>query len=284
MKYWVYLLIFVLVLGTMLYTSLYNNVIRLVFRYLTNESVRFNYCSLSDIADCHVENVFDLIGHLFKNGLWQFDVQIIFGTRIFQIIIPFFSIVEGIRIYRQSQNIFKFQLYRNKNYKNFMILNILKNSFMNAFAIFCAYLVFYVLMLALTKGSLNTSVIQYFLTEILGEDFYLMHPYLYYLYDGFARFFVIPFIYAFFAQSMALSARSEKQVFVAPLLYFFGLSVIGASIYMINDMIGVYFSPLAIMTSDAYSGVNSYLLIFSNLVPVFIGFMIIQRKSNHVEI
>lgn len=284
-KNWIYLLIFIVVLGLLFYSTLSAmNFFKIIKRYITDEAFRNGFCVGSDIDNCRGANVFEAIYTTLSDAIWRVEVRMIFGTRIFQVLIPFFGVIEGVKYYRQNHSIFKYKLYRAKNYRWFMIKDISKNALFNALAIFCGYLIFYLIILIASNGTFGSSLEQHFLIELLGENFYQLHPYLYYFIDGFARFFVIPFIYAFFAQSIALIAKNNKQVAIAPLLYFFGMSAIGSALYAFVGLYGIYFSPLAIMTSEAFVGANSYLLIFSNSIPVWIGFMIIQRKAENIEI
>jgi hypothetical protein len=259
------------------------NVFAIIKNFVLDEKFRKNF-SLAE-SNVYIDlNLFQVIHRVLSAYTWNFDYSIIWGTNFFQLLIPCLAAIAGLLFYNDLNSIYKFSIYRTKNYKSFIIKEIFNKSIKLATSVFFAYLVFYIITFIVTGGSLNPTITRELLLDILGKDFYYSYTYLYYLLDGIVRFLIIPFIYSFFSCSISLIVKNQKQVLFAPNFYYFGLTLFAVFLGYLVGNSSIYFSPTTIMISGQYYNVNTLLLSLINLLPLLISFIILKRKFNNVEI
>ena len=230
------------------------------------------------------KSVFTIFKDVIYNAQFSFDVSVIFSTIWFQIIIPLFTVVSGIEFYKSFHSIFQLRLHNKKRYRETIIKEIMLNALKLAGAIFVAYFIFLIFAyFAENSGKLGADGRSLF-SDLLGNEFYINHTFIYFVLEGLVRFFIVPFVYATLSQSVVLLGKDLKEVIAAPILYYYGLSAVGFALYLLVPSIAIYLNPSLIMASGSYEGYNSLLMIAINSLPLVIAFIIIFVRTRHVEV
>lgn len=213
-----------------------------------------------------------------------YDASMIFSKQFLQIILPFFAIIGGIRFYNAYNGIMKFQYSKKtkSSYRKNVFINMNEHSFKIALALFLSHVLFGLVMAFLSDelslGALNRTLF----SDILGSSFYQEHIVLYFILEDFVTIFMMSYAYTFLAESMVLMGYNIKRVVGTPLIYYYGMSVIGFALMQISN-IGVYFIPSIYMSSGDYS-FSTIPMILINMIPLFIAFLIFMVKTKYVEI
>lgn len=128
--------IFCFVFLIMLYSFLSDRgLLTRTFRWLTDNDYRLSIASKQHISVTE-NNIFEFWNYLIKKTLFRFDYDLIFSTKIFQLIIPFFGALSIYKYFNFHNSLFKYSLNRVKNYKKSIFKNIFKTSIGVSFAIF----------------------------------------------------------------------------------------------------------------------------------------------------
>lgn len=177
------------------------------------------------------------------------------------------------------------RLFKEERYQGFIFHQIAYNSLKLALSIFGAYFIFLVIVQIISDPTLNQgSIARHFLLDIFGDDLILKYKFVYYLIEGSIRFFLIPFAYSFLAQASVLCFDNLKEVVAVPIVYYYLLTFIGYGFAVFQNNLYLYFSPAVIMSNGSFTGIHSLLLILINMLPLFIGIILITRKTKHVEV
>ncbi len=221
----IYFILFLLVLFIMLY-SLCNEIgiVHCTTNFIFDESFANSFCEVNN-SPCNVNNVFELWLYLISDNSQSFDSLVVWATSSFQILIPLFTSIIGVKIYYWNNTILKFESYRMKNYGKSLIVKITKESIKLSLSVFFAYLVFLLLCVLLAGNNLAEYITREMYLDWFSDDFYINYRFLYFFWEGFARFFFIPFVYSLFAGGIAIVAKSLKQSIFIPLVYYFGLTL-----------------------------------------------------------
>lgn len=202
-------------------------------------------------------NIFDIIYICFNTSPISYDIDIVFGTIKFQMLIPLFAIVSGIEFYKFYNSIYKFKAIKIKNRKKNIIYTIMINSLKLSIAVFLAYFIFLIIINSFADPYFNASGTRDFLLDIFGKGIYFENKFLYYFLEGFFRFFMIPFVYASFTQMGVLYFIDIKKIVAMPLIYYYGLTLLAYGLFIINDKIAMYISPATIMANGTFENINS---------------------------
>lgn len=290
----IYFIIFITCFILMLINSLNDHdLIEICAKFIFDSEYRSRYFIISDLPDVALnvpQNFFGFIEYNIITNHFTFDTMIIAATSIFQILIPFTTIFTGIAFYKKYNSIDRFSLVKAKSYRKEIYKKILFGSVKLASAVFLAYLCMFILF-HFTITDLTTVVDEAgsrpFLLDLLPTNFYLQHIKIYYLIEGFFRFFYIPFIYTMLIQSAVLIFSNFRDIILTNIVYYFGLSTIHSMIktfFMTNIPIINYFNPALFMANGDLMQVNSILIIFTNSIPLFLSIICIEWRSRHVEI
>lgn len=266
------------------------NFFQIITKYIFNSDYRENFFINSDmqvVANDVPHNIFGLVQYLFRTGMFEFDYLIVTATGIFQILIPFFPIFGGIAFYRTYNSIYKCSLIKTTSYKKQIYKDLLWGACKLACALFGAYLCLFLIVNlsgAAMPDSQNIARAREFLLDWLSIDFYFQNTKLYFLIEGFFRFFYIPFIYTMFAQAAVLLFVNVRDIFLVNIAYYFGLSAIGYALALLIPNFAFYLNPSAFMASGTYVNINSLLFIGINSIPLILAIVAIEWGCRHVEI
>lgn len=259
------------------------NIFYMIKEFIFNEDYRNNYANNSDIPIDFDVNLLNIIKFNLATYNWTYDYILIWGTNIFQLLIPIFASISASLFYNKSQSIGKLMINKEKKYRTFIFKEILINSLKIARSIFSAYIVFFIIAIVISKRTTSVNISRTFLTDILGNEFYYNHTQIYYLLDGFIRLFFVPLVYSFFACSISLFCKNYKQVFLIPIILYYGATLISFAIRNLSK-IGIYMSPLLIMVPNEYSNINSYCTLIVPMIAILISICTIFWRDKHVEI
>lgn len=219
------------------------------------------------------------------SGQYYFDELMAFGPRFFQIIIPLFAVIPAIQFYKYFHSVYQMRFFKEKQYQKFVFQQITYQSLKLALSIFSAYFIFLIIVQFVSDPTLNQdSIARHFLLDIFGDDLILKYKFVYYLIEGSIRFFMIPFAYSFLAQTSVLYFDNLKEIVAVPIVYYYLLTFIGYGFAVFQNNLYLYFSPAVIMSNGSFTGIHSILLILINMLPLFIGIILIVRKTKHVEV
>lgn len=279
-----YIIIFLFCLITMLISALYEtNIFYIIKEYISNPEYKLNYINNSDEPIDFEVNLLNIIKFTLSQYQWNYDYLVIWGTNVFQLLIPIFASISALLFYNKNQTINKFIINKNKSYKKFLLKESSLVSLKMSISIFGAFIIFYIFSIIVSNGTSNPGISREFLIDLLGIDFYYKYTKLYYLIDGLFRLFLIPFIYSFFACSISLYLKNAKQVFLAPIVYYFGFTLISYALTNITYL-GIYLSPLLAMVTGAYTYINSFLVMIMPLLAIIISCGAILWRGKYVEI
>ena len=258
------------------------NLAHIVGKYLFNPGHYFKNTDHFVPKDHH--NIFEIISGIFRSTPAVFDYILVFSTVDFQFLLPFLPVLGCISFYSHYNRIMKFTLIKKRSFKRELYKTILRNALKLSIAVFLAYLCIYLIVISISWMPTNSNEPTAFLTDLLSNSFYFKHTYVYFLLEGFIRFFYMPFVYAMLVQAAVLVFASFRDVFLTSVVYFFGLSTIAYGIYYLSPIVAIHINPAVIMASGDYADINSIVMILINSIPLFIAIGIIEWRGKHVEV
>lgn len=279
-----YIFIFLVCFFIMMLSALrQTNIFEIVCKFIFDSDYRENFT----LAESNIKtsiSLFDVIKQVLINYSWKFDYLLIFGTNLFQVLLPCIVSICGVMFFNNYNTIYNFSIYRGTKYKYFIKRSIRNESLKMALSVFLSFMLYYLIMLLLTHGSLSSYMGRTLFLDILGENFYNNFTYLYYIMDGLVRFFLIPFIYSYLSCFLAIYLKTQKQVFFCSNIYYYGLSIVGFGLYYLIGDLAIYINPSVIMASGTYNNVNTILLFLIHLIPLFVCYFILKRNSSNEDI
>lgn len=264
---YMYILLFFVSLNLFIFYSLYEiNFFGILKDFIFNTTYRMEQLKIYETS-----NVFNAFFNLISSVINQngFDYNIIWGTNIFQIFIPFIEILGIIIYYREHQKV-KAQ-------------NVFLTAFKIAVSIFLSYMIFYLITYLLTNSNFDKNITGEIFLDILGRDFYFNHTYLYYFIDGSVKFFVIPLIYTASGIFISSNFNNKHSLNYIIILFYFGFSPLMSIFEHLFNINFLYLNPTAIMVSNIYPNINTILILLFNvgiLISSFLFFKLYNKKIN----
>lgn len=252
-------------------TFLDTNVVKIISKYFSNETFKNEIMIIYNNFN-FISCLFEIVVDIIKNYEWNFDYIIIWSTNIFQISLPFLAI---------------FGFFNYKNCKNNDKLSFKKlakkDSIKAAICVFIAYLIFFLLIIIICQGKHSTYITRQFLSDILGDKFYFNHIYLYYLIDGFIKYFIMSYIYIYSGSLLSYTFNdiiNNKNVlcYYFIIIYFFLSIVSTILVYIIGDM-AIYSGPHSIMIAGTFLNISSLIMFAVNLLPLIISCILFYKKG-----
>ncbi|WP_159649457.1 hypothetical protein [Erysipelothrix aquatica] len=226
-------------------------------------------------------------GDAYYNGVGEFETYILDGTRMFQIVIIAFAIVAILMFFTNQKYLRKFEYSRECNIRKFELRKLLKYATFVSAAVYLGYVLYLVLGVAITNiEPIHPSPLKTIFLDYLGESFYWNHRILYYLIEGFLRFFIVPFIYSILGCALILISNKVSYSITVLVVFYFGLSVfnfvlppMGVS-YMASTL---YFllSPSAVMSNSAYIAPTIVMLLPLCLPIIISSILVLYRIFNY---
>lgn len=264
-KYIVLSLVYLLIMIICMFLE--TNILTLLFHFFSNNTYRdkiMNIYNDYNLIACFIK----LIYNLFSNFEWSIDYIIIWSTNIFQFSLPFVAILGF--------------LWEEESKKSHNMMISIKCATKMASSTFIAYIIFYLLVIIICRGHFSTYISRSFLCDIFGKSFYYNHAYVYYLIDGFVKFFLMTFIYSYCGSLMSVSLNNESKIYFCyylPIIYFCFSIISTLLVYVIGD-ISMYLSPLTIMIAGSYFNISTPIIILVNFIPALICSLIYHMKMS----
>lgn len=205
---------------------------------------------------------FVLIANLIKNS--NFDYLIIWCTNIFQLLIPFYTIISLFYIKKTEK-----------------IKDIVIKSLKFSLCIFTSFILFYIFILLITKGETTNYIDRELFLDLLGKQFYQHHIYIYYLIDGIIKFFIVPFMYIFNANLIKITI-CNIDIYCFFIIYFYcGVSLLALFLENLVSNLFMYVNPMIFMASGSYTNISTLALFMSLIMFCLTGFIIyfVRRKK-----
>lgn len=280
----IYILIFICCITIMLISCLYEtNIFYVIKEYLFNPEYKNNYISNSDVTIDFELNLINIIKFHLTNYKWTYDYMLIWGINIFQLLLPFIATISALIFYNKNKSINTMVINKQKSYKNFIFKESFRISLHVAISVFCAFIVFFITALIVSKGATDNNITRSFLIDIIGMDNYHRYTGIYYFVDGFIKLFLIPLLYSIIACVISLFLKNSKQVLIVPIIGYFLLYLISFGLTPFWDF-AFYLNPLLIMVTGDYSNINSFLVLLIPLSTIFLSYLGIIWKGNKIEI
>lgn len=151
-----------------------------------------------------------------------------FTSTVFPILIFSLSVL----IYVEKNGLFIYKYSRNQNQKKVVISTLIKHALYTATVFFTIYIIYmsvgYIFLgdnLSMINDGVTTSPIPKNIFDgLFGNNFSDEHVFLYYLAEGFYKYFVFSFVYSLFSCSIALLSNKIYQSTVISACYFFGVT------------------------------------------------------------
>lgn len=284
---WIYLLAFLLTLLVILFGYLENiNFFFVMRKIIFDRSARLDFfLQLETESYRNIEpTLWNIVKYVLEtNTNSSFDATIILSTVWFQMIIPLFSIPACVLFYQKYHTVYHSALYRHRSYQLFLIKEILKQASKVALSVFGAYLLFMIIAKEISHPTMLAAESRSLFDDLLGSSFYQNHTFIYFILEGFIRFFMMPFVYTCFGEAVALLNVSLKHVIGSPLLYYYGLSTVGYALSFLAPSVSQYINPTSLMANGDYE-FNTLLLLVTNFIPLYLSLGIILYRYKHVEI
>lgn len=211
------------------------------------------------------------------------DSYIIWTTSFFQIIMIFFLPIAGVLLYQRMNTIIAMEAVKYKSQNRLFFDKAIRYSLVISLAIFTGYLVMFIPACFLCPVENEGILYRTIFTDILGTGFYFNHRQLFYLLEGFTRFFFVPFTYSFFSCSIAFYIKNRYLVYFLPIFYWIGGIAIGYFFYYIIPDYHFYFSPSTIMASGTFN-INTFLIFMPHIFIWIISILLVKRAGKKYEI
>lgn len=138
----------------------------------------------------------------------------------------------------EKKGLFNFSFIRKEKPRKVII----KSLGIHAFVTGCAfYLIFiFFLTIGLLFNESTMTIPRKSFDFIVGYNYSQNNAYLYYVLDGFIKFFAFGFVYSLFSDSVSLLTSKDYLCIIIPVLYYFGMSVIFSSGLQVYALAPVY--------------------------------------------
>lgn len=207
------------------------------------------------------------------------------GFTILQAIIPVFS---GLIIipFLRTKNLFCYVYSRGVSYKGFILKKIFQHLIIGCTFLFLAYIVFLAVGASFLKIEQSGDISRVLFVEILGRNFVNEHTFLFFVIDGFLKYFVFCFVYGLFSISISFMTSKNYLCVLIPIIYYIGLDIIIAVLNFVVPFDIFFLSPAYTLMSSTRAYINSFVLLAPLLPPLLFSVIIIlkdlvgRRKRN----
>lgn len=199
------------------------------------------------------------------------------GFALIQLILPVFSMMMIIP-FLNSKEIFQFIYTRKTSYKRVMMNNILKTVIIGAVALFLAYLVFLGIGLLLLSFSPDDNVTYGLFSDIFGYNLYQKNMVVYFILEGFLRYFVFTIIYGLFGIAVSFLTAKTYQALIIPVAYYAVLSIIIAVFEAAFKIDLLFLAPTYTVVSGAREYTNIFMVLAPLLLPLLFVITVLARE------
>lgn len=256
---------FVICLIFILCLLLDTNIMSNFYYYLTNSNYSTNV--MMDYGLGYFSTLIELLKNLFLNYEWYFDYILVWSGNIYQLLLPFVSVLLTYIYFKDNS-----------------MRTVFKYSINQSFFIFLGYLMFLIFVFLITGGKLSNYMSREFFLDILGDSFLTNHYVIYYFLDGMNKFFITTFLFTIICINFA-SLFKEKYIlyFYYIFLYFF-LYYISQILEVLFSKIFIYLNPSLLLTSGAYENISTVLCYLFPGILYFISYYLKRKKDKYEKV
>ena len=289
MKYYQkFMLLFCFVLLIFLFWGLFQSGLLDVFwNYAFDSGYRevFNY-DLHHLSPG--ASLLEVMKTLIDEYTWETDLFLQKCSIPFSIIMPLVVSLAGIEFMNKKNSIAGYAVYRTSGRSVYYFREAVLISAGYALAFALAAFAFFVIINSLSHGTFYGDVGCQMFLDLLSRQFYYSHPYMYWGLNYFFRFFILPFLYAFFSCSIAMSVSTYRNTFMISNLIHFTLTIGGNGLVPYLGSLTLYFTPYLLLTDGGAFAFNDYktipVLTVQVVLPLLISCMIIRKQCAYAEI
>jgi len=233
-------------------------------------------------------SLLEVMKTLFGEYTWETDLFLQKCSIPFSVIMPLVVSLAGIEFMNKKNSIARYAAYRTSYRSVYYFREALLISVGYALAFLAAAFVFFSIINLLSQGTFYGDVGCRMFLDLLGRQFYFSHPYAYWGLNYFVRFFILPFLYAFFSCSIALCVSTYRNAFMIPNLIHFVLTIGGNGLVPYIGSLALYFTPYLLLTDGGAFVFNDFktipVLCIQVVLPLLISCLIIRRQCTYAEI
>lgn len=204
----------------------------------------------------------------------SFDNYPRIGYYIMQMVAPVIASISMLA-FMEIKKDFIYLYPRCKSYQSYMLRKMFQYILLACCVMYGSYLLF--LFLGAAVLPTHHQVDRYLFIEWTGVNFSNEHPVLYYMLEGFLRYFVFIFVYSLFAVAISFLTNKLYLCTLIPLFYFGFLAIaVGALERLVQVITGaqvrpnlMFLAPTYTVMSNSRRYVNGFAIIFP-LLPVLI--------------
>ena len=198
------------------------------------------------------------------------------GFSMIQLILPVFPMLFVIPFLNLKKNLV-FSYPRIKSYKRAVLQTVSKHLLYGCFVLFFSYLIFLLIGVALLPMTPNPGVPGELFSEFLGENFYQNHMLLYFVLEGFIKYFIFPFIYGLLAIAISFLTPKNYLCILIPIAYYAVLAVCVAILESAFRIDILFLSPTYTVVASSRPYTNIFVVLAPLLPPLMFSIAVIVR-------
>lgn len=164
---------------------------------------------------------------LIASTLEDYDLFVTSTYDFTTIMTPVFAAALSIQFIKEKKGLFPYSFTRRGKKLPILAKSLLSSALLTAAVLFLAYVLFCCVGLLFrnpaTDGVYGQRTVFNFL---FGSNFYARHIFIYFLLEGFVKFFIFPFVYSLFACCVAFWTDKTYYCLVVPVVYYFFFSIV----------------------------------------------------------
>lgn len=177
-------------------------------------------------------------------GVVSFFSYVIWGFSYMQLMLPLLASFVMLPFLREKR-MYNFSYVREKSYSTAVLRPMLRQLLIGCTTMFLGYMIFLcaglmwridprdVLVTSIETGEPSCSRV--FMPEIFGEFFAAENMFMYFVVDGFWKYFVFCFIYGLFSVSVSFYTRKDFMCLIIPSVYYIVLDLVFSGIGAIKS-------------------------------------------------
>ena len=209
--------------------------------------------------------------------IFPFHNYVVDGFSLLQLILPIFSMLIVIP-FLNSKKMLLFTYTRDNSYNRALITNIAKTVLVGATVLFSAYLVFMMIGLILLPISADADFSRELFSDILGPDFYSDFTVLYYVLEGFLKYFVFTVVYALFAIAVSFLTSNNYYAIIVPFAYYAVLAILIAVVGSAFGIDLMFLSPTYTVLANSRPYMSIVFVLAPLLPPLAFSVYVIRKN------
>lgn len=216
---------------------------------------------------------------LIASTVEDYDLFVTSSYEFTIIMTPVFAAALSLLFIREKSGLFPYSFTRRKKRLPVLAGSLFSHALLTAAVLFLAYVLFCCVGLLFRNPATDGAYGQRTVFNLLfGSNFYARHIFLYFLLEGFVKFFILPFVYSLFACCVAFWTDKTYYCLVVPVVYYFFCSIVFGA--------GLGFQPLAptfTMGFSSYGITQPFTALLPLVIPVVFCVVSLARACRREE-